>query len=129
MTVRNVAGHLGLDWKTDKEADKLLLEDRYGQPDDARHRILVIDEISIRKGHHYLTVVLNYETGHVLYVGKDRKAKTLTHFFNRLTAWQRKPIEAVAVDIWDPHIKAVKNCRPPGSSSICSMSWRPSTAG
>jgi len=62
-------------------------------------------------------------------VGKDRKAKTLMRFFNRLSAGQRQAIEAVAMDMWDPYIKAVKkNCRPPGSSSICSTSWRPSTA-
>lgn len=129
MTVRDVAGHLGLDWKTVKEADKLFLEARYGTPDLAGLRILAVDEISIRKGHRYLTVVLNYETGRVVYVGKARKAKTLMRFFNLLSAGQRKAIEAVAMDMWDPYIKAVKkNCRPPGSSSICSTSWRPSTA-
>ena len=74
-------------------------------------------------------MVLNYETGRVLYVGKDRRAKTLMRFFNLLSAGQRKAIEAVAMDMWDPYIKAVKkNCPRPGSSSICSMSWRPSTA-
>lgn len=87
-------------------------------------RILAVDEISLRKGHRYLTVVLNYETGRVLYVGKDRKAKTLKRFFNRLSAGQRKAIEAVAMDMWDPYIKAVKkNCRPPRSSSISFTSW------
>ena len=129
MTVQDVARHLGLGWKTVKDADKLFLEARYGTPDYAGLRILAVDEISIRKGHRYLTVVLNYETGRVVYVGKDRKAKTLMRFFNQLSAGQRKAIEAVAMDMWDPYIKAVKkNCRPPGSSSICSTSWRPSTA-
>ena len=126
MTVRDVAGHLGLDWKTVKAADKLLVEARYGQPDYTGLRILAVDEISIRKGHRYLTVVLNYETGRVVYVGKDRKAKTLMRFFNLLSAGPRKAIEAVAMDMWDPYIKAVKkNCRQPRSSSICSTSWPP----
>ena len=49
MTVRDVAGHLGLDWKTVKEADKLFLEARCGQPDDAGLRILAVD-----KGARYL---------------------------------------------------------------------------
>ncbi len=129
MTVQDVARHLGLDWKTVKEADKLFLEDRYGKPDLAGLRILAVDEISIRKGHRYLTVVLNYETGRVVYVGKDRKAKTLMRFFNLLSAGQRKAIEAVAMDMWDPYIKAVKkNCRPPGSSLTCSTSWPPLAA-
>ena len=124
MTVRDVARHLGLDWKTVKCADKLFLEARYGQPDFAGVRILAVDEISVRKGHRYLTVVLNYESGCVLYVGKDRKAKTLMRFFNQLSAGQRKGIEAVAMDMWDPYIKAVKkNCLRPGSSLTCSTSW------
>jgi transposase len=53
-------------------------------------------------------VVLNYETGRVVYVGKDRKAKTLMRFFNQLSAGQRKAIEAVVMDMWDSYIKAVK---------------------
>jgi transposase len=108
MTVRDVARHLGLDWKTVRDADKLFLEARYGQPDHGGLRILAVDEISIRKGHRYLTVVLDYETGRVLYVGKGRRAKTLMHLFNRLSTGQRKGIEAVAMDMWDPYIKAVK---------------------
>lgn len=129
MTVRDVARHLGLDWKTVKAADKLFLEARYGQPDYAGLRILAVDEISIRKGHRYLTVVLDYETGRVVYVGKARKARTLVRFFNRLSTGQRKAIEAVAMDMWDPYIKAVKkNCRQPRSSSISSTSWLPLAA-
>jgi transposase len=94
--------HLGLDWKTVRDADKLFLEARYGQPDYGGLRILAVDEISIRKGHRYLTVVLDYETGRVLYVGKGRRAKTLMHLFNHLSAGQRKGIEAVAMDMWKP---------------------------
>jgi transposase len=124
MTVRDVAWHLGLDWKTVKTVDKLFLEAHYGQPDYEGLRILAVDEISIRKGHRYLTVVLDYETGRVVYVGKARKARTLMRFFNQLSAGQRKAIEAVVMDMWDPYIKAVKkNCPRPESSSISSTSW------
>lgn len=124
MTVRDVARHLGLDWKTVKDADKLFLEAHYGQPDYEGLRILAVDEISVRKGHRYLTVVLDYETGRVVYVGKARKARTLMRFFNQLSAGQRKAIEAVVMDMWDPYIKAVKkNCPRPESSSISSTSW------
>ena len=128
MTVADVARHLQLDWKTVKAIDKQFLEAQYGQPNYNGLRILAVDEISLRKGHRYLTVVLDYETGCVLYVGKDRKAKTLSRFFNQLTAKQRKSIEAVVMDMWDPYIKAVKkNFHTPRSSSIFSMWWLPST--
>ena len=108
MTVSEVAFHLGLDWKTVKAVDKFYLEHDYGQPELTGLRILAVDEISIRKGHRYLTVVLDYLSGRILFVGKDRKAKTLIRFFNKLSLGQRKAIEAVAMDMWDPFIKAVK---------------------
>ena len=124
MPVSDVAKHLGLDWKTVKAIDKHFLERDYGQPDYQGLRILAVDEISIRKGHRYLTVVLDYLTGRVVFVGKDRKAKTLERFFNRLTTKQRKAIEAVAMDMWDPFIKAVKkNYLKLKSFLICSTSW------
>jgi transposase len=112
MTVSEVAQHLGLDWKTVKNIDKFYLERDFGQPDLNGLRILAVDEISIRKGHSYLTVVLDYLSGRVLYIGKKRKAKTLKRFFNKLSICQRKKIEAVAMDMWDPFIKAVTDKLP-----------------
>ena len=129
MTVTDVAHHLGQNWKTVKDIDKHCLEQDYGQPDLDGLRLLAVDEISIRKGHRYLTVVFNYLSGRVLVVGKHRKARTLKRFFNQLKPWQRKAIEAVVMDMWDPFIKAVKkNCPMPKSYSICSMSWPTLTA-
>jgi len=129
MTVTEVAQHLQLDWKTVKEIDKQYLEAHYGQPNYDGLRILAVDEISLRKGHKYVTIVLDYETGRVIHVAKDRKAKTLNRFFNRLSAKQKKSIEAVVMDMWDPYIKAVKkNYRGRPSSLICSMLWPPLAA-
>jgi transposase len=125
MTVTDVARHLDLDWKTVKDIDKYYLEREYGQPDLNGLRVLAVDEISIRKGHRYLTVVLDYLTGRVVFVGKDRKADTLKRFFNQLTDKQRDGIEAIAMDMWNPFIKAVKkNCLTRKLCSICSM-WLP----
>jgi len=129
MTVAEVARHLQLDWKTVKEIDKQYLEAQYGQPNYDGLRILAVDEISLRKGHKYLTIVLDYETGRVIHVAKDRKAKTLNRFFNHLSAKQRKSIEAVVMDMWDPYIKAVKkNYHGRPSSLTHSMLWPPLAA-
>ena len=125
MTVSEVARHLGLNWKTVKAIDKYFLEREFGQPDLTGLRILAVDEISIRKGHRYLTIVLDYLSGRVVYVGKDRRAETLERFFNQLDAEQLNDIKAVVMDMWDPFIKAVKKkSLKPKSFSICSM-WYP----
>ena len=125
MTVTDVAQHLQLDWKTVKEIDKQFLEAQYGQPNYDGLRILAVDEISLKKGHKYLTIVLDYETGRVIHVGKDRKAKTLTRFFNRLSSKQRKSIEAVVMDMWDPYIKAVKKNSHRRPSFLIYFMWWP----
>ncbi len=125
MTVSEVARHLGLNWKTVKDIDKHFLERDYGQPDLNGLRILAVDEISMRKGHRYLTVVLDYLSGRVVFVGKDRKADTLKQFFNQLSDNQRDGIEAVVMDMWDPFIKAVKKkCLTQKLYLICFM-WLP----
>jgi transposase len=122
MTVSEVARHLGLNWKTVKSIDKYFLEREYGQPDLTGLRILAVDEISIRKGHQYLTIVLDYLSGRVVFVGKDRRAETLERFFNQLNAEQLNDIEAVVMDMWDPFIKAVKKkSLKPKSYSTCSI--------
>jgi len=112
MTITQVSEHTGLDWKTVKNIDKHYLEQDYGQPDLAGLRVLAVDEIAVRKGHNYLTVVLDFLTGRVVFVGKNRKAKTLKRFFNQLSISQRKKIQTVAMDMWDPFIKAVKDKLP-----------------
>ena len=129
MTVTEVANHLNLNWKTVKAIDKQFLEQRYAQPDLDGLRILAVDEVAVRRGHRYLTVVMDYLSGRVLFVGKDRQADTLISFFDQMSPKQRQSIQAVAMDMWDPFIKAVKkNCRRPKSYSTCSM-WLPPLAG
>ncbi|MBU1185813.1 MAG: ISL3 family transposase [Acidobacteria bacterium] len=108
LTVKDVADHLGLDWKTVRRIDKHFLELQYGKTDTCGVRILAVDEIAIRKGHCYLTVVLDYERGRVIWVGKHRRAKTLSGFFNKMPNRDRKRLKAIVMDMWDPYIKAVQ---------------------
>jgi transposase len=129
MTVIEVARHLQLDWKTVKNIDKWFLERQYGQPNCDGLQVLAVDEIAVKKGHRYLTVVLDYLSGRVVYVGKHRKSKTLETFFDQLSQQQRDSIEAIVMDMWDPFIKAVKKkYLKLKSSLICSM-WSPNLTG
>lgn len=112
MTVKDVAEHVGLDWKTVKKIDKEALEEEFGDTDYGGLSILAIDEISRRKGHDYLTVVLDYLTGRVVWVGEGRDEKAVTAFFEGMTQEQREGIKAVAIDMWDPYINMVKQWCP-----------------
>lgn len=108
LTVKEVADHLGLNWKTVRRIDKHFLEEEYGQTDYRGLRILAVDEIALRKGHRYLTIVLDYLSGRVVWVGKHRRASTLMMFFNKMPKKQKAELEAIVMDMWDPYILAVQ---------------------
>ena len=106
MTIKEIADHLGLDWKTVKEIHKEALKNKYADKDIGYPVLLAIDEIAVKKGHRYLKVIINWETGEVLYVGKGWRTETVKDFFASLTDKQRSTIQAIAMDT-DPYIKAV----------------------
>lgn len=112
MTVSDVSRHLRLDWKTVKDIDRTFLEEDYGETDYSGLRLLAVDEISIRRGHNYMTVVLDYDSGRVVWMGMERRSETLDAFFAGMTQSQRDSIEAVVMDMWDPYIKAVRENLP-----------------
>jgi transposase len=107
MTVTDVANLLHLSWHQVKEIDKSELIKRYSHPDYRNLRILSVDEISIRKHHQYLTIVCNFETGQVIGVVQNRDYGSLARFLKSLPTTVREQIEAVAIDMWDPYIKAL----------------------
>jgi len=112
LTVQDVAKHCNLDWKTVKTIDTTFLGKEFGQTDYSDLTVLAVDEISIRRGHTYMTVVLDYLAGRVVWMGKGRKATTFMQFFNGMTDDQIEKLEAIAMDMWDPYIKAAETKAP-----------------
>jgi transposase len=112
MSIKDVANFIHISWDRVKSIDKSELRKRYEKMKFSKIKILCIDEISIRKRHKYLTIIANYQTGQVIGVVKDRNYKALAMFFNKIRLKYRKKIEAVAIDMWDPYIKAVTEFLP-----------------
>jgi transposase len=56
---------------------------------------IAINEISVGKGHRYLTFVMDLKSGAVVHVGEGKGDDTLLSFWRRLRA-SRAKIEAVA---------------------------------
>jgi transposase len=112
MTVSDVARVLALSWHEVKHIDKKYLEKQYRIPPWRRLRFLGVDEVAVRTGHRYLTVVVNLCTGQVVYVGKDRKQATLDRFLARIGPHRRHRIKAVAMDLWRPYAAAVGSFLP-----------------
>ena len=106
MTIQDVADHLGISWDVIKEIHKADLKRRYDRPKLRHLRQIAIDEISVAKGHTYLTIVLDLESGVVVHVGRGKGGDALSDFWTRLRRSGAK-IEAVATDMSPAYIDAV----------------------
>ena len=111
MTIQDVADHLGAGWDRIKEIQKRDLQRRFAKPRLKEVRQIAIDEISIGKGQQYRTVVLDLESGAIVFVGKGKEANALKPFWRRLRASGAK-IRAVATDMSKAYIYAVREGLP-----------------
>src|SRR2546425_1148673 len=80
-------------------------------------RRIGIDEISHRKGHRYLTVVVDHDSGLLVWAAPGRDRKTLRRFFDLLGEERCKRIELVSAD-GAPWIEEVISERCP-QATIC----------
>lgn len=71
---------------------------------------LSVDETAYRKGHDYITVVTDQESGTVLHVAEDRLTTSLGSFYEQLVEDQLNGIEVVCMDMWPAYIKATRLC-------------------
>ena len=107
MTIRDVAHHLDVGWDLVKDIQKRDLSRRYAKPKLKHLRALAIDEIAVASGHRYLTVVLDLDSGAVVFVGDGKGADALKPFWKRLRPSGAK-VEAVAMDMSGAYQSAVR---------------------
>jgi len=112
LPIRQVAEHYGLSWDTVREIDRRRLVAEVGTPCYDGLRLLAVDEVAVRKGHRYLTIVLDLESGRVVWIGEGRSEETLSSFFAELSEAQRATIEAVATDMAAGYRNAVQAACP-----------------
>jgi transposase len=106
MTIQDVAKHLGVSWDVIKEIQKRYLQQRFKHIKLKRVRRIAIDEISIGKGHRYVTVVLDLDSGAVVFIGEGKGADALDPFWRKLRR-SRARLEAVASDMSPAYLSAI----------------------
>jgi transposase len=106
LTIQDVAHHLDVGWDTVKDIPKRDLSRRYAKPKLKHLRALAIDEIAVARGHRYLTVVMDLESGAVVFVGDGKGADALKPFRKRLRPSGAR-IQAVAMDMSAAYRSAV----------------------
>lgn len=77
-----------------------------------------VDEKAFRKGHSYMTVVCDLNRSTVEYVAEGRKAESLGEFYDSLGRERLAGIEAIAMDMWEPYVKATMEHVPLASEKI-----------
>jgi transposase len=110
-TVEDVAEHLGMHWNTIKEIHVLALTKKFTNRKLKHLRYLGVDEVAVKKGHNYLTVVVDLETGQVVWVAEGRTALSLGDFLKKLKKI-KAPIRAIAMDMWPAYISATMKYYP-----------------
>ncbi|WP_302119552.1 ISL3 family transposase [Allorhodopirellula heiligendammensis] len=111
MTRKDVADLLGVTWDVIKEIKKTDLQRRFANPSLKDVRRIAIDEICIGKGHRYVTLVMDLDSGAIIFVGEGKSADSLVPFWKRLGR-RRHRIEAVAMDMSSAYILAVRGNLP-----------------
>lgn len=67
-----------------------------------------VDEVSYKRGHRYLTVVANHDTGKVVWVGTGRSRATMESFYDELGPERTARLQAVTMDGGTAFIAATK---------------------
>lgn len=76
-----------------------------------------VDEISYRRGHKYLTVVADHDTGHVVWVGQDRTKESFTGFFTALGPQRTADLEAITLDASSIYLPVAREQAP--QATLC----------
>lgn len=98
MTLAEVAAVSGLCWDTVKEIVKSDLGKRYSRIPLKGVKYLAVDEFHVGRKGKFLTVVIDLESGNILWVAKGRGEAALSKFFRRLRKSHAK-VQAVACDM------------------------------
>lgn len=110
-TLLCVALFLGLQWKTVKNIDKANLKKRAKQFSFKKLRYISIDEIAIKKGHKYMTIVTDISTGQIIHAVEGRSEEVLRPFL-KLLAKKAKRLRGIGIDMSAAYSSSIKKHLP-----------------
>ena len=70
-----------------------------------------VDEIAYKRGHKYLTLVYQIDSGmrRLIWVGKDRKEKTFNRFFDLFEDSVKNHLKFICSDMWKAYLNVIAN--------------------
>ncbi|GAC1430181.1 MAG: hypothetical protein NVSMB6_29190 [Burkholderiaceae bacterium] len=115
MSISAVAHWSGLAWRTVKDMDRAHLRatlPALSPRDLTGLRVLGVDEVARAKGHDYVTIVYDLDSGALLWVGDGKSADSLRVFLAELSRETADGIQAVAMDMGPAYQAAVREQLP-----------------
>jgi transposase len=107
-----VAELIGIAWITVGRIAERLVGEKLHEDRFENLRRIGIDEISYRRGHRYLTIVVDHDAGRVIWAGEGKSSETLSAFFDELGPARADLIELVSIDMSKAYIKGVREAVP-----------------
>lgn len=107
LPIKHVASLLGVGWDLVKTLFKEHLTQRLRRRKMGNVRYIAVDEFATHKGHKYMTVVFNLDTGEILYAHEGKNADALVPFLKRLKR-SRSQLKAIAIDMSSAYQKAIR---------------------
>ena len=106
MTIKDVAQYVGVSDTMIRGIDKKYLKRKFAKPRLRHLEIIAIDEIYVGKKNKFFTIVIDWKTGAIVFVGDGKGEKALKPFWKRLRGSKAK-IKAVATDMSSAYYSAV----------------------
>lgn len=110
-TIKDVANYLNVGWDVIKEIHKSKLQSLYRKIPLHKIEYLGIDEFSLRKGHNYMTIFIDLQTGRIIHAVVGRSADAISPFI-KLISKKAKKLKAIAMDMSKSYSSAVREHLP-----------------
>ena len=108
-SILTVATNFGISWDEANGIMERAVKRGLRRRKETQPKTIGVDETSFQKRHEYVTVILDKDKDIVIDILDDRKAETLTTWFETQRICDFTMLSSITMDMWDPFIKAVQS--------------------
>jgi len=109
LSWKEVAEAFRMSWEAVFRAVEMAVEWGRAHQDLSGVHAIGVDEIQWQRGHRYLTLVYQIDSGckRLLWVGEQRTVKTLLRFFRWFGQERSQALRCICSDMWRPYLKVI----------------------
>lgn len=114
---------MGIDWRTVGTIVERIIRERLDPTRLDHLTIIGIDELSFRRHHNYVTVIVDHLRKRIIWVGEGKSSETLGKFFDALGPERTKALTHITMELSAPAVARSPSVpHKPSWSSIASTS-------